>query len=100
MARNLAIEGRTLCLGRCFRPQRCLHFTPARQDRYEKLSSQTKPQVQPTASCGRPHPKGLGYVGGNLNGKRLTRHAKPTDIKFLCTASWRICKGDAPSSPR
>jgi hypothetical protein len=58
------------------------------------------------------HPKwGVCYVGGTMDGeislhsletgKRLTQHAKPSDLKLLCTASWRIRKGEsAHSSPR
>lgn len=49
------------------------------------------------------HPKyGVCYVGGSsgdrisLNsmqtGKRLAQNAKPADLKFLCTASWRLRK--------
>jgi len=57
------------------------------------------------------HPKyGLCYVGGTSEerislhdmqtGNRLCHNAKPTDLKFLCTASWRIRKGEmAHSSP-
>lgn len=51
------------------------------------------------------HPKyGLCYVGGSSaggisvhkmqNGKRLTQRAKPEDLSFLCTASWRIRGGE------
>ncbi len=46
---------------------------------------------------------GVVYVGGSSEGRislhdmqtgeRLTQNAKPTDLKFLCTASWRIRKG-------
>jgi hypothetical protein len=56
------------------------------------------------------HPKyGVCYVGGTLkgrislhslqNGKRLTQGAKPEDLIFLCTASWRVRKETSPSSP-
>jgi len=56
------------------------------------------------------HPKyGVCYIGGTTagtvslhdmqTGKRLTQHAKPTDLKFLCTASWRVRKGERHSSP-
>lgn len=68
-----------------------------------------------TRSCGFKrgswvqHPTyGVCYVGGTLGktvslhemqtGKRLTQYAKPTDLKFLCTASWRIRKGEGASS--
>jgi len=55
------------------------------------------------------HPKyGVCYVGGTSNGrislhtldtgKRLCQNAKPEDLTFLCTASWRIRKGNAVSS--
>ncbi len=55
------------------------------------------------------HPKyGVCYVGGSSNqrislhdlstGKRLTKSAKPEDLKFLCTSSWRIKKGEARHS--
>jgi hypothetical protein len=43
---------------------------------------------------------GVCYIGGTSNerislhdlqtGKRLTQHAKPADLKFLTTASWRL----------
>lgn len=47
------------------------------------------------------HPKyGVCYVGGNSSGgislhamqtgKRLTQQAKPSDLTFLCTSSWRL----------
>ncbi len=56
------------------------------------------------------HPKyGVCYVGGTSNerislhslqtGKRLCQNAKPQDLTFLCTASWRLRKGAAHSSP-
>ena len=56
------------------------------------------------------HPKhGTCYVGGSSkgrvslhslqDGKRLTQGAKPEDLTFLCTASWRLQKGVAHSSP-
>ena len=55
------------------------------------------------------HPKyGVRYVGGASNGrislhtldtgKRLCQNAKPEDLTFLCTASWRTRKGNAVSS--
>jgi len=55
------------------------------------------------------HPKyGVCYVGGASNGrislhtldtgKRLCQNAKPEDLTFLCTASWRTRKGNAVSS--
>jgi RRXRR protein len=55
------------------------------------------------------HPKyGLCYVGGTLGktlslhdmqtGKRITQTAKPTDLTFVCTASWRLRKGERASS--
>jgi len=52
---------------------------------------------------------GVCYVGGSSEGcislhdmqtaKRLTQNAKPADLKFLCTASWRTRKGERVSSP-
>lgn len=47
------------------------------------------------------HPRyGLCYIGGSSagsisvhrmqDGKRLTQTAKPADLSFLCTASWRV----------
>jgi len=57
------------------------------------------------------HPKyGLCYVGGSSKGyislhsldtgQRLTQRAKPQDLTFLCTASWRVRKaGKVHSSP-
>lgn len=52
------------------------------------------------------HPKyGVCYVSGTSNGRislhdlqtgeRLCQNAKSQDLKFLCTASWRIRKGTA-----
>ncbi len=56
------------------------------------------------------HPTyGVCYVGGASEGrislhdmqtgKRLCQNAKPHDLKFLCTASWRIRKGERVSFP-
>ena len=56
------------------------------------------------------HPKyGVCYVGGTSKarislhalktGKRLCQNAKPEDLKFLCTASWRIKKGKTAVPP-
>jgi hypothetical protein len=55
------------------------------------------------------HPKyGTCYVGGSSagrlslhdlqTGKRLCQNARPHDLSFLCTASWRIRKGERASS--
>lgn len=57
------------------------------------------------------HPRyGVCYVGGTTGvtislhsmqtGARLTQNARPADLKFLCTSSWRIRKGaERHSSP-
>jgi len=56
------------------------------------------------------HPKhGTCYVGGTSNnrlslhsldtGTRLCQNAKPEDLKVLCTASWRVKKGDTALLP-
>ncbi|MEP7288251.1 MAG: RRXRR domain-containing protein [Chloroflexota bacterium] len=56
------------------------------------------------------HPKwGVCYVGGSSDGrislhhlhsgKRLCQNAKPHDLTFLCTASWRLWKGESAISP-
>jgi hypothetical protein len=55
------------------------------------------------------HPKhGLCYIGGSTKGRislhslqtgaRLCQNAKPTDLTFLCTASWRLRKEQRASS--
>lgn len=57
------------------------------------------------------HPQyGTCYVGGTANnrlslhrlqtGARLCINAKPQDLTFLCTASWRLRKGENASSAR
>jgi hypothetical protein len=56
------------------------------------------------------HPAyGVVYIGGASagrlslhamqTGKRLCQNAKPQDLKLLCTASWRVRKGERHSSP-